>query len=130
MLSHAVFSLHQIPVLHKCLLCLLNAPYCCSRDTFAFSLVICSASLAYCGQGLVSILLRGQSAATWGLSWVRLDVCQRCSHNKVHGVVPVTLWLVDWACSQTGCQPNAGAAVKLVLWLSSLFPRAGVTLEW
>ena len=89
------------------------------------------------GQGLVPVLLVGQSGVTLGLTWVRLGICQSCSSTKLHSILSVLsaekFSLLGRVCNCLICLPQltAGAAVILVcVWLSSSLPRAKVTLEW
>lgn len=65
---------------------LLGCPVCCGSVTLSFSPVVCSDC---CGQGLVPLLLVGQSRTTWGFTWVRPGICQRCSSTALQDTFPV-----------------------------------------
>lgn len=71
----------------------------------------CSPSFAYCGQGLVFVLLVGQLGVTLGFSWVRWGTGQRAYSTELQGTLPPScpkrLLLVGGAYSQTRCLPSA-----------------------
>ena len=62
---------------------------------------------ARCGQGLVPVLLMGQSGAALGLNWVRKGIFWSFGHTKLKGPFPVLssekTSLDGGAFSQTRC---------------------------
>ena len=64
----AKFLVHQNLALQGYLLCVLYVPYCCGCAVFAFSHLSPMILFAAFEQGLVPVLLVGQSGATSGFS--------------------------------------------------------------
>ena len=89
-------------VSYMCCLCsiLVAEPLLPSVQSSAMAVLSC------CGQGLVLVLLVGQSGAL-ALSQFRPSICQRCSSTELQGaflvLFPEKLSLVGQACSQTRC---------------------------
>lgn len=83
----AVSSILQNLVLQEYLLGVLCIPCHCVLAAFSFSpfmsLFVC------CGQCLISVVLRDQSGAALGLSWIRQGICQRCNSTKLQVAFPM-----------------------------------------
>ena len=79
-----ISPIHQNLALQGYLLCV-----CCLCVTAVAELCLHLVQLSavdlydFCGQDLVSVLLVGQSEATLGLSSLRPNICQSCSHTEL-----------------------------------------------
>lgn len=111
---------------------LLGCPVCCGSATLSFSPVVCSDC---CGQGLVPPLLVGQSRTTWGFTWVRPGICQRCSSTALQGTCRVCplgsfCWWAESAfratiCPQCWGQSGVCGYLSLSLGQESLWSGTG-----
>ena len=86
---------------------------------------------AFYGQGLIPVLLVGQSGATLGLSSLRLGIGQSYSHTELQGTLPMLSqrsfhwWVGLPFCSDVCLSPLLRPQTGMCSYLPS--PRAGVT---